>query len=185
MAGDGKCYLFTNTALTWAEAVLHCEGLPQVTVFGQARDPSLLCIESDEERNMFSSVLPEAIQAGVRFWFNCNDKEQEGTWICKTDREGTQSSYRSKNIEIWDSFIFKGGASGRDGGIKCLPESEIHVSDQERSGWGNRALFFTQAPQRPGVGGGGNCSLFSVFQKTEQIHSANLISGLGHTSSYK
>ena len=71
-----------------------------VNAQGRAQNPSLLFLESDQERDNFFEITRElqaadALQSEAIFWLNCNDQEEEGTWICESDREGTQSSYRS------------------------------------------------------------------------------------------
>ena len=90
VAGYHKCYRFTGLRMKYSEAVPYCDGLPYVTVMGKDRYPSLLIMNSETEFELFSSL--DNLKASRKgFLVNCNDIEQEGEWICRTD--GTQTDY--------------------------------------------------------------------------------------------
>ena len=108
VAGYHKCYLFTGLSMDYSSAVTYCEGLSGVTVLGQVRYPSLMVMENATERDVFVGL--EELQENA-YWVNCNDIEEEGTWICVADRFGTLVDYtgKSRSLTCPEASIGEGG----------------------------------------------------------------------------
>ena len=91
--GTNKCYLFTEKSTGhFSEAQSSCESLHYAIVQGQPRYPSLLVIESGEETEGFLMLRNHTKR---RYWLNCEDRQHDMEWGCRTDRNGTISTYRS------------------------------------------------------------------------------------------
>ncbi|XP_038054621.1 galactose-specific lectin nattectin-like [Patiria miniata] len=82
----GKCYKAITAHLPWAEAKEECVKMGSIMVVPQ----------SQEETDFLVGLLP------TRFWINCNDLGQEGTWRCEDGIDEVEfRNWESQQPDNW------------------------------------------------------------------------------------